>query len=51
MRRFETEWLTSGENLVALADLSGHWIDRVHTGQPARTIVLDMGFECQPNLQ
>ncbi len=32
--RFETEWLTSGENLVALADLSGHWIDRVHTGQP-----------------
>jgi len=32
--RFETELLKSGENLVALADLSGHWIDRVHTGQP-----------------
>ena len=45
---FETEWLTSGENLVALADLSGHWIDRVHTGQPPRTIVLDMDSSVSP---
>jgi len=29
MGRFETEWLASDENLAALADLSGHWIDRV----------------------
>src|SRR5208282_1841275 len=48
MGRFETEWLTSGGNLVALADLSGHWIDRVHTGQPPRTIVLDMDSSVSP---
>ena len=48
MGRFETEWLTSGENLVALADLSGHWIDRVHAGQPPRTIVLDMDSSVSP---
>jgi hypothetical protein len=48
MGRFETEWLTSGDNLVALTDLSGHWIDRVHTGQPPRTIVLDMDSSVSP---
>src|ERR1039458_1438330 len=48
MGRFETEWLTSGENLVALADLSGHWIDRVHGRQPPRTIVLDMDSSVSP---
>jgi hypothetical protein len=40
MGRFETEWLASEENLAALADLSGWWIDRVHGRQPPRTIVL-----------
>ncbi len=30
MGRFETRWLTTDENLSALADLSGQWIDRVH---------------------
>jgi Transposase DDE domain group 1 len=30
MGRFETEWLANNENLVALTDLSGRWIDRVH---------------------
>src|ERR687895_1476344 len=29
MGRFETEWLTRPENLAALADLPGRWIDRV----------------------
>jgi len=48
MGRFETEWLASGENLVALADLSGHWINRVHAGQPPRTIVLDMDSSVSP---
>ncbi len=48
MGRFETEWLTSGENLVALADLSGHWIDRVHGRQPPRTIVVDMDSSVSP---
>ena len=32
MRRFETEWLASEENLAALADLSGRWIDCVRGG-------------------
>ena len=31
MGRFETEWLTRPENLIALADLPGRWIDKVHT--------------------
>ena len=29
--RFETRWLAAEENLSALADLSGRWIDRVHS--------------------
>ena len=29
MGRFETEFLAAGENLGALSDLSGQWIDRV----------------------
>jgi hypothetical protein len=48
MGRFETEWLANDENLVALADLSGHWIDRVHGRQPPRTIVLDMDSSVSP---
>jgi hypothetical protein len=31
MGRFETHWLATEKNLSALADLSGQWIDRVHT--------------------
>jgi len=31
MGRFETKWLSRPENLAALADLPGRWIDRVHT--------------------
>ena len=42
MGRFETAWLTSDVNLVALADLSGAWIDRVHARKPQTAIVLDM---------
>jgi len=42
MGRFETEWLANDENLVALADLSGRWIDRVHHRRPLNGIVLDM---------
>ncbi len=48
MGRFETEWLASEENLAALADLSGRWIDRVHGRQPPRTIVLDMDSSVSP---
>ncbi len=42
MGRFETEWLATDENLSALTELSGVWIDRVHGRKPPRTIVLDM---------
>jgi hypothetical protein len=42
MGRFETEWLTGDANLAALADLSGAWIDRVHSRRPQNTIVLDL---------
>ncbi len=48
MGRFETEWLASEENLAALADLSGRWIDRVHGRQPPRTIILDMDLSVSP---
>jgi hypothetical protein len=40
--RFETQWLAADKNLLALADLSGQWIDRVHARRPPRGIVLDM---------
>jgi Transposase DDE domain group 1 len=48
MGRFETEWLTRPENLAALADLPGRWIDRVHSRRPPRTIVLDMDSSESP---
>jgi hypothetical protein len=41
--RFETRWLTAERNLAALADLSGQWINRVHSRRPARSMTLDMG--------
>ena len=34
MGRFETQWLTAPENLSAIADLSGQWIDLVHGRRP-----------------
>jgi hypothetical protein len=37
MGRFETEWLATDDNLAALTDLSGVWIDRVHRGKPPKT--------------
>jgi hypothetical protein len=48
MGRFETEWLTRPENLAALTDLSGRWIDKVHTRRPPRIIVLDMDSSESP---
>ena len=42
MGRFETKWLSRPENLAALTDLSGQWIDKVHQRKPPKTIVLDM---------
>jgi hypothetical protein len=42
MGRFETTVLTQAENLEALMDLSGKWIDRLRQRKPIREIVLDM---------
>jgi hypothetical protein len=48
MGRFETKWLSRPENLAALADLPGQWIDKVHQRRPPRTIVLDMDSSESP---
>jgi hypothetical protein len=48
MGRFETRWLTAAENLSALADLSGQWIDKVHSRRPPRGVILDMDSSVSP---
>ena len=48
MGRFETEFLATDENLAALADLSGQWIDRVHDRHRPKTVVLDMDSSVSP---
>src|SRR5712672_61635 len=48
MGRFETKWLSRPENLAALADLPGGWIDNVHQRRPPRIIVLDMDSSESP---
>jgi hypothetical protein len=48
MGRFETEWLARPENLAALADLPGRWIDTVHRRRPPKMIVLDMDSSESP---
>ena len=46
--RFETRWLAAEKNLSALADLSGRWIDRIHSRRPPRGILLDMDSSVSP---
>jgi hypothetical protein len=48
MARFETELLATEENLRALADLSGCWIDRVHERTGLKRLVLDMDSSDSP---
>jgi Transposase DDE domain group 1 len=48
MGRFETKWLSRPENLAALADLPGQWIDKVHRRRPPRIIILDMDSSESP---
>jgi hypothetical protein len=48
MGRFETRWLVVEKNRSALADLSGRWIDRVHSRRPPRGILLDMDSSVSP---
>ena len=37
MGRFETKWLSRPDNLAALADLPGQWIDQVHQRRHRRS--------------
>jgi hypothetical protein len=48
MARFETKWLSRPENLAALAELPGRWIDKVHQRRPPRIVVLDMDSSESP---
>src|SRR5271165_5263676 len=48
MGRFERKWLSRPENLAALADLPGQWLDKVHRRRPPKTIVLDMDSSESP---
>lgn len=48
MGRSETEFLATDDNLAALADLSGAWIDRVHDRRPPKMVVLDMDSSVSP---
>jgi hypothetical protein len=48
MGRFETNWLARSENLAALTDLSGLWIDRVAKDRSDDRIVLDMDSSVSP---
>ena len=47
MGRFETD-LATEENLAALADLSGQWIDSVHDRRPPKMIILGMDSSVSP---
>jgi hypothetical protein len=47
MGRFETKWLGRAENLTALADLPGQWIDKVHRRRK-KTVILDMDSSESP---
>ena len=48
MGRFETARLTQPQNLAALIDLPGRWIDKVHARHPPKIIVLDMDSSESP---
>ena len=48
MGRFETKWLCRPENLVALADLPGQWIDKVRHRRGSKTVILDMDSSESP---
>ena len=49
MGRFETGAMTEERNLTALANLSGHWIDRVQARRAAMTLVLDIDSSVSPS--
>src|SRR3954469_14554051 len=48
MGRFETRWLSRPENLIALADLPGQWIDKVRRRRGPRTGIVDLDSSESP---
>jgi hypothetical protein len=48
MSHFETKWLSRSENLAALTNLPGQWIEKVHQRRPPKVIVLDMDSSESP---
>jgi hypothetical protein len=48
MGRFETAMLTLPENLRALIELPGRWIDAVHDRRPPKVVTLDMDSSESP---
>src|SRR3954454_16931706 len=48
MGRFETKWLSRPENLVALIDLPGQWIDKVRRWRRPKIVILDMDSSESP---
>jgi hypothetical protein len=48
MGRFETKWLSRPENLTALTDLPGQWIDKVRRRRGPKTVILDMDSSESP---
>jgi hypothetical protein len=48
MGRFETDVLTYPDNLKALMDASGEWVDRMRQSKPPTRIVLDMDSSVSP---
>ena len=48
MSRFETEMLSSRENLTALMNLSGTWIDSVYECAPLDKLILDLDGSVSP---
>jgi Transposase DDE domain group 1 len=48
MGRFETKWLSRPENLTALIDLPGQWIDKVWRRRGSKVVILDMDSSESP---
>src|SRR3569833_1495344 len=48
MGRYETSWLSRPENLTALADLPGQWIDKVRRRRGPKIVILDMDSSESP---
>ena len=48
MGRFETEILTQAQNLKALINQPGQWVDEVHKHKPIKEVILDMDSSDSP---